>query len=77
MTVTLSWNEVRDRAIKLSREWAGEWREDAEAKSFRDAFFEVFGKSHAALEKAEGLCYRKEPFQSDRDRVEHLFAICE
>ena len=23
------------------------------------------------------LCYRKEPFQSDRDRVEHLFALYE
>jgi hypothetical protein len=49
MPTTLSWNEVRDRAIKFSREWAGATREDAEAKSFWDAFFEVFGKSRRTV----------------------------
>lgn len=44
MLTTLSWNEVRNRAINFSREWAEETREDAEAKSFWDAFFDVFGK---------------------------------
>lgn len=39
----LSWNEIRDRAIRFSKEWAGESSEDAEAKSFWDAFFNVFG----------------------------------
>lgn len=39
----LSWNEIKDRARAFSREWADEASEDAEAKSFRDAFFEVFG----------------------------------
>lgn len=39
----LGWNEVKQRAIQFSREWAGETREDAEAKSFWDAFFNVFG----------------------------------
>jgi hypothetical protein len=32
----LSWNEIRDRALKFSREWADETSEDAEAKSFWD-----------------------------------------
>jgi hypothetical protein len=39
----LGWNEIKQRAVQFSREWAGETREDAEAKSFWDAFFNVFG----------------------------------
>jgi hypothetical protein len=39
----LSWNEIKDRARAFSREWADEASEDAEAKSFWDAFFQVFG----------------------------------
>lgn len=39
----LSWNEIKDRALKFSREWADEASEDAEAKSFWDNFFDVFG----------------------------------
>jgi hypothetical protein len=38
----LSWNEIKDRALAFSREWADETSEDAEAKSFWDAFFMVF-----------------------------------
>lgn len=41
--MSLSWNEVRDRAIKFSRQWAGESSERAEAKTFWDQFFDVFG----------------------------------
>jgi hypothetical protein len=33
----------QSRALKFSREWADESSEDAEAKSFWDAFFKVFG----------------------------------
>ena len=39
----ISWNEIKDRALKFSHEWADEASEDAEAKSFWDAFFNVFG----------------------------------
>jgi hypothetical protein len=39
----LSWNEIKDRALKFSREWGDESAESAEAKSFLDAFFNVFG----------------------------------
>ena len=39
----LSWNEIKDRALRFSRDWADESLEDAEAKSFLDAFFNVFG----------------------------------
>jgi len=32
----LSWNEVKDRAVRFSKEWENETSEDAEAKSFLD-----------------------------------------
>ncbi|AQQ71728.1 Type I restriction-modification system methyltransferase subunit [Limihaloglobus sulfuriphilus] len=41
--MALSWNEIKHRAMDFSREWQGESREHAEAKSFWDAFFHVFG----------------------------------
>jgi hypothetical protein len=39
----ISWNEIRTRSLAFSKEWAGESSEDAEAKSFWDGFFNVFG----------------------------------
>ncbi len=39
----LSWNEIKDRALQFSKTWADESAEHAEAKSFLDAFFNVFG----------------------------------
>ena len=39
----LNWNEIRNNALAFTREWADETSEDAEAKSFWDGFFEVFG----------------------------------
>lgn len=39
----LSWNEIKDRALSFSKEWAGTYNEDADAKPFLDAFFNVFG----------------------------------
>lgn len=39
----LSWNEIRSNAIAFSKEWADDASEDAEAKSFWDDFFRVFG----------------------------------
>lgn len=50
----LSWNEIRDRSVTFVREWEDESSEHAEAKSFWDAFFQVFGVSRrrlAAFEK--------------------------
>jgi type I restriction-modification system DNA methylase subunit len=34
-------------------------------------------KAHAALDRAVDRCYRAAPFHSDRERVEHLFALYE
>ncbi len=39
----ISWNEIRQNAVRFSREWSEERREKAEAKSFWDEFFAVFG----------------------------------
>jgi hypothetical protein len=39
----LSWNEIKSRATAFSKEWENEVSEDAEAKSFWDDFFNVFG----------------------------------
>lgn len=41
--MTLSWNEIRERAVNFSKEWAGTTKEEAEAKPFIEAFFNVFG----------------------------------
>ena len=41
----LSWNEIKDRALKFSKEWADAAREEADAKSFLEEFFNVFGIS--------------------------------
>lgn len=39
----LSWNEIRDRAIRFSNEWRDAQSEQAEKQSFWNDFFEVFG----------------------------------
>lgn len=39
----LSWNEIKSRALAFSKEWQEESSEDAEAKTFWDGFFDVFG----------------------------------
>jgi hypothetical protein len=39
----ISWNEIKDRALRFSHEWAEETSEVAEGKSFVDGFFNVFG----------------------------------
>lgn len=49
----LSWNEIRDRSIAFVREWEGESSEHAEAKSFWDAFFQVFGVSRRRVASFE------------------------
>jgi hypothetical protein len=34
-------------------------------------------RAHSELDRAVDLCYRPQPFQNDRQRVEHLFALYE
>lgn len=50
----LSLNEIKKRAVAFSKKWENETSEDAEAKSFWDDFFNVFGidrKRVAVFEK--------------------------
>lgn len=49
----LSWNEIRSRAYTFVNEWDGETSEDAEAKSFYDDFFRVFGVSRRKVASFE------------------------
>ena len=49
----LSWNEIRSNAVTFSKEWAGESREHAEAKTFWDEFFRVFGLTRRHLASFE------------------------
>ena len=39
----ISWNEIRQNAIRFAREWAGTLSEQAEKQTFWNEFFEVFG----------------------------------
>ncbi len=114
----LGWNEIKQRAVRFSREWSAETREQAEFEiniraaevmgRLHDAmaaggyaghalerflvrvlfclFAEDTGifdpllmpadlvKAHGVLDRAVDRCYRTAPFQSDRQRVEFLFA---
>ena len=41
--MALSWNEIKDRAVAFSKEWENTYNEEAEAKPFIEAFFNIFG----------------------------------
>ncbi len=43
--MALSWNEIKERALSFSNEWADETKERAEKDSFWNDFFNVFGIS--------------------------------
>jgi len=60
--MALSWNEIKDRSFNFSKQWEDETSEDAEAKSFWDGFFEVFGVSRkrvASFEQVVKKCDNK------------------
>jgi hypothetical protein len=65
----LSWNEIRSRAHEFSRRWAGEASERAEAQSFWNEFFAIFGldrKRVASFEKQVKLSRVGEKLKSGR-----------
>lgn len=45
----LSWNEIKERALKFTKEWEGESRERAEKDTFWNDFFNIFGISRRRL----------------------------
>jgi hypothetical protein len=47
--MALGWNEIKERAVVFSKEWENTSSEDAEAKSFLEAFFNVFGVSRKKI----------------------------
>ncbi|NLB05509.1 MAG: class I SAM-dependent DNA methyltransferase, partial [Desulfobulbaceae bacterium] len=49
----LSWNEIRSRALAFSQEWAEVSAEIAEAKSFWDGFFQIFGLTRRRIASFE------------------------
>lgn len=49
----LSWNEIKSRSLAFSKEWENEISEDAEAKSFWDGFFHIFGISRKRVASFE------------------------
>src|SRR3972149_10520286 len=60
----LSLNEIKDRALAFSREWEGERAEKAEAQTFWNEFFNVFGGSRRRLASFE------EPVRRARTKYE-------
>ena len=50
IVMTLSREEMKSRALAFARDWAGPQREEAEAKTFLDAFFAVFGRDRRAVD---------------------------
>ncbi|MDN5865658.1 MAG: class I SAM-dependent DNA methyltransferase, partial [Gammaproteobacteria bacterium] len=49
----LSPNEIRDRALAFAREWQGEKHERAEAQTFWNQFFNIFGISRRRVASFE------------------------
>ncbi|MFN2262489.1 MAG: type IIL restriction-modification enzyme MmeI, partial [Psychroflexus sp.] len=60
--MAISWNEIKDRALKFSNEWADEKKERAEKDSFWNDFFNVFGISRRRVATFE------EPVKKLNDR---------
>ncbi|MCB1192240.1 MAG: class I SAM-dependent DNA methyltransferase [Leptospiraceae bacterium] len=63
--MALNWNEIKERASIFSKEWEKESSEDAEAKSFWDGFFNVFGISRrrvASFEKRVRMSEEQQGF---------------
>lgn len=56
--MALSWNEIKDRAIRFSKEWENESSERAEARTFWDQFFDVFGISRRKIGSFEKPVHR-------------------
>ncbi len=78
----LSWNEIKSRAITFSKDWEDERSEDAEAKTFRDGFFSVFGMTRRRLanfeyefDRAVDSAYGKRSFATSADRMNFPFDL--
>jgi hypothetical protein len=50
---SISWSEIRQRALHFAHEWKGESRESAEKQSFWNDFFKVFGLERRSVASFE------------------------
>lgn len=66
----LIWNEIRARAIAFSRDWEGEFRENAEAQTFWNEFFYVFGKNRRHVAAFEAPV---KSITGSKDRIDLLW----
>jgi hypothetical protein len=65
----LSWNEIKSRAIGFGKNWSSETSERAEAQSFWNEFFQVFGierRRVASFEKQVAMAQRGKPIKNGR-----------
>ena len=51
--MALSWNEIKERATRFSKEWENACNEEADAKPFLVEFFNVFGISSRRVSSFE------------------------
>jgi hypothetical protein len=51
--MALSWNEIKERALNFSKEWADAYNEEADSQQFLVEFFNVFGISRKRVSTFE------------------------
>jgi hypothetical protein len=54
----LSWNEIKQRAIKFSKEWENATDESAESQTYLNEFFDVFGVTRKRVATFEKPVYK-------------------
>jgi len=69
--LTLSREEMRSRALAFAKRWKGPQREEADAKSFLDEFFDVFGRDRRAIDAVHE--YRVERPDQGEGRIDLLW----
>ncbi len=50
IVTTLTREEMKSRALAFANKWVGDQREEAEAKTFVDQFFDIFGRDRRAAD---------------------------
>jgi hypothetical protein len=58
--MALSWNEIKDRALKFSKEFENDKNEHAEAKTFMGQFFHVFGQDRRRVASFEEHIHKED-----------------
>lgn len=69
----LSWNEIKTRALAFTQEWKEEVSEHAEAQSFWNDFFNVFGISRRRVASFEHKVTELTAGKSGSGRIDLLW----